>query len=80
MRCKNLAGHNSSISKVKVDEHNVAISAGYDSALLVWNLDTLECCQALFEGHKDTVMDFEWYNSLVVSGARNGSLAVWDIN
>lgn len=25
-------------------------------------------------------MEFEWVNSLVVSGARDGSLAVWDIN
>lgn len=34
--CKDLSGHNGSISKVKVDEKNVAISAAYDSALLVW--------------------------------------------
>jgi WD40 repeat protein len=25
-------------------------------------------------------MEFAWHNSLVVSGARDGSLAVWDIN
>ena len=25
-------------------------------------------------------MEFEWKNSLVVSGARDGSVAVWDIN
>ena len=25
-------------------------------------------------------MEFEWANSLVVSGARDGSLALWDIN
>jgi WD40 repeat protein len=41
--CKDLVGHNGSISKVKVDNRNVAISAAYDSALLVWQLDTLEC-------------------------------------
>lgn len=43
VKCENLSGHNGSISKVKVDDNNVAISAGYDSSLLVWNLDTKEC-------------------------------------
>lgn len=42
--CKDLIGHNGSVSKVKVDERNVAISSAYDSALIVWNLDTLEFC------------------------------------
>jgi WD40 repeat protein len=80
VKCVNLTGHNGSISKVKVDGNNVAITAAYDSSLLVWNLDTRECCQGLFNGHKDAIMDFEWANSLVVSGSRDGSLAVWDIN
>jgi WD40 repeat protein len=48
VKCNDLQGHNGSISKVKVDDRNIAISAAYDSALLVWNLDTLECCQGLF--------------------------------
>ena len=43
VQCKDLVGHNGSISKVKVDHRNVAISSGYDSSLLVWNLDNLEC-------------------------------------
>lgn len=80
VRCTNLSGHNGSISKVKVDQHNIAVSAGYDSSLLVWNLDTKECLQGLFSGHKDSVMEFEWVNSLVVSGARDGSMAIWDMN
>jgi len=25
-------------------------------------------------------MEFEWVNSLVVSGGRDGSMAVWDLN
>ena len=48
VKCSNLTGHNGSISKVKVDDNNVAISAAYDSSLLVWNLDTSECLQGLF--------------------------------
>ena len=75
-----MIGHNGSISKVKVDSRNVAISAAYDSTLLVWQLDTLECAQGLFKGHKDAVMEFEWNNSLCVSGDRSGGLTWWDIN
>jgi WD40 repeat protein len=44
VKCSDLQGHNGSISKVKVDDRNIAISGSYDSSLLVWNLDTLECC------------------------------------
>ena len=80
VRCSDLVGHNGSISKVKVDSQNVAISAAYDSALLVWKLDSLECAMGLFKGHKDSVTEFEWYNSLCVSGDRNGGVAFWDIN
>ena len=41
VKCSDLVGHNGSISKVRVDSSNVAISAGYDASLLVWSLDTL---------------------------------------
>ena len=80
VKCTDLVGHNGSISKVKVDQNNVAISAGYDSSLLVWTLDTKECANGLFNGHKQAVMDFEWNNSLAVSGDKAGGLAFWDIN
>lgn len=46
----------------------------------MWNLDTLECAQGLFNGHKDAVVEFNWKHSLVVSGDRGGSMAIWDIN
>ena len=80
VRSNDLMGHNGSISKVKVDNQNVAISAAYDSALLIWKLDSLECAMGLFKGHKDSVTEFEWYNSLCVSGDRGGGVAFWDIN
>ena len=56
------------------------MSAAYDSSLLVWRLDGLECVQGLFNGHKDAVVEFAWQNSLAVSGDRVGGLAFWDIN
>lgn len=80
VQCKDLVGHNGSISKVLVDDRNVAISSAYDSSLLVWALDSLECQQGLFKGHSDAVLEFEWHNSLCVSGDRKGGLTWWDIN
>ena len=80
VKCSNLVGHNGSISKVQVDASNIAVSAAYDSSLLVWKLDRLECVQGLFNGHTDAVMEFAWRNSLAVSGDRVGGLAFWDIN
>ena len=80
VKCSDLVGHNGSISKVKVDANNVAVSASYDASLLVWTLDSLECANGLFNGHKDAVMEFEWNNSLCVSGDRQGFVAFWDIN
>jgi WD40 repeat protein len=80
VKCTDLVGHNSSISKVKVDSNNVAVSAGYDSQLIVWDLDTRECAQGLFNGHREAVVEFEWNNSLCVSGDKGGKLAFWDIN
>ena len=58
VQCKNIQGHNSTVSKILVDDRNIGISASYDASLLVWNLDTLECAQGLFNGHKDAVVEF----------------------
>ena len=80
VKCSDLVGHNGSISKVAVDSSNVGLSCAYDSSLLVWQLDRLECVQGLFNGHRDAVMEFAWRNSLAVSGDRAGGLAFWDIN
>lgn len=63
-----------------VDQNNIAVSSAYDASLLVWNLDTLECVNGLFKGHKDACLTFQWNNSLIVSGGKDGSIAFWDIN
>lgn len=80
VRCDDLTGHKGSVSKVLVDNSGVGMSASYDGSILIWDLKTKECLQGLFRGHKDAVTTFEWRNSLMVSGARDGSLAFWDIN
>lgn len=63
-----------------VDANEVGVSASYDASLLVWDLCTKECLMGLFKGHKDAITTFDWYNSLIISAARDGSLAFWDIN
>ena len=68
------------MSKVQVDENNIAISAGYDGQLLLWNLDNLSCAQGFLNGHRGPVTKFAWHESLLVSGDRTGILAFWDIN
>jgi len=80
VKCQNLQGHNSTISKIDVDSQNIGVSGSYDASLLVWSLDTLTCVQGLFNGHKDAVVEFAWQHSLVVSGDRGGSMAIWDVN
>ena len=49
--CTELAGHNSNISKVMVDDNNIAITAGYDAQLLCWNLDDQSCKHGMMGGH-----------------------------
>lgn len=80
-KCVELTGHNGNISKVQV-EGEVALTAGYDAQLLLWNLSEglTECANGLLGGHRDAVMDFAWSNSLAVSGDRAGILAFWDVN
>ena len=43
VKCEKLTGHNGSISKIKVDSGDIAITAAYDASLLIWNLNTKEC-------------------------------------
>jgi hypothetical protein len=34
----------------------------------------------LFGPHKSAVLDFDWKNSLCVSGDKTGTVVFWDIN
>ncbi len=74
------AKRSGSVSKVMVDENNIAISASYDRSLLIWDLSKKTCEAGLFDGHDDAVMSFDWKNSLCVSADRKGGVTVWDIN
>eukprot|EP00761_Pharyngomonas_kirbyi_P012296 gb/GECH01012323.1/.p1 GENE.gb/GECH01012323.1/~~gb/GECH01012323.1/.p1 ORF type:complete len:363 (+),score=71.87 gb/GECH01012323.1/:1-1089(+) len=85
--CSYLTDHRASISKVKADENNVAVSASYDNTLKVWDLGKKSVIHTMKKsnrrtsgGHSKPVLTFYWKNSLVFSGGRDAMLCVWDIN
>lgn len=59
---------------------DIGISASYDTSMIVWDFKKKRDCEKLMGAHKDAVMDFIWHNSLLVSGDKNGLLAIWDLN
>lgn len=87
VKCQDLKVHkyslnngSGSISKVVVDEANMALVASYDASLSIWNLGAPKCEALLSGGHSKPVVEFAWRNSLCVSGDKDGRVCVWDIN
>lgn len=70
VRCDNLLGHQGSITKVMTDENEIGMSCAYDGTMIIWNLNNMEEARKLFGPHKQAIMDFDWHNSLAVSGDR----------
>ena len=60
-----------------MDDHNIAISASYDATMIIWDMNTKNEAVKLFGPHKEAILDFAWNNSLVVSGDKNGTVAIW---
>jgi len=63
-----------------VDQNDVAIVSSYDAALSIWNLNSKTCETVMGGGHSKPVQEFDWKNSLCVSGDRDGTICVWDVN
>ena len=66
-----------SISKVMVDENDIAVSSAYDYTMMIWDLTTKKEVQKLFGPHKQPILDFDWHNSLIASGDKNGTVVLW---
>lgn len=79
-RCDDLLGHTASISLVKCDENNIAVSASYDASIKAWDLNRKACIQTLQDEHMAPIFTFFWRNSLVASGDKSGKICFWDIN
>jgi WD40 repeat protein len=85
-RCVDLLGHTGSISQVEVNERQgriVAMSASYDRTIRIWELSGAAAgggretgCLA---GHKGPVTQFSWCETQLLSGDRQGTVKLWDV-
>jgi WD40 repeat protein len=55
----------------------IGISASYDATIILWDLAKRSMSEKLIGPHKEAIMDFEWANSLLVSGDKSGVVAIW---
>lgn len=74
-----LGNSRGSISKVMASD-GIGISASYDTSMILWDFKKKRDVEKLMGAHKEAVMDFVWHNSLLVSGDKNGLLAIWVSN
>lgn len=79
-RAQDLVGHTGSVSKVDVNDCNRAVSASYDRTLRIWDCSNYGSEMGVLAGHKGPVMQFDWCGSEVLSGDRQGTAKVWDLN
>ncbi|SCU67679.1 WD domain, G-beta repeat, putative [Trypanosoma equiperdum] len=79
-RCTDLTGHTGSISQVEVCGNNgFALSSSYDRTLRLWDCGAGGRCIATFAGHKAPVMMFSWCGTQLLSGDRQGTAKMWDV-
>jgi WD40 repeat protein len=80
VKCKTIAEHSGSVSKLK-SENSVVLSSSYDSTVRIYDFNTCESSLGMLKGvHKGPITEFEWNNSLCVTGGRDGLISLWDIN
>ena len=64
------------MSKVLADD-KMGISGSYDASIILWDLGSKTVSERLIGPHKEAIMDFEWKNSLLISGDKSGVVAIW---
>jgi WD40 repeat protein len=79
VKCKVIAEHTGSISKVKVDD-NIILSSSYDTTVRIFDTGILSPLGILKGVHRGPITEFEWANSLCVTAGRDGLVGLWDIN
>eukprot|EP01028_Stygiella_incarcerata_P013415 TRINITY_DN82279_c0_g1_i1.p1 TRINITY_DN82279_c0_g1~~TRINITY_DN82279_c0_g1_i1.p1 ORF type:complete len:392 (-),score=95.82 TRINITY_DN82279_c0_g1_i1:28-1203(-) len=79
VRCDTLTGHELSISSLRVDENDMAMSASYDRTLRLWDLNRCREVE-VFRGHGKAVFTFSWKNRFLASGCRDGLVCSWDVD
>jgi len=85
-RCEDLVGHSGSISLVKpLNEVNL-LSSSYDKTLRIWDASSDKRAsrssreRSCLKGHVAPILDFSiWGGQKVVSGDRDGSVLVFDL-
>ncbi|KAG5472364.1 hypothetical protein LSCM1_03763 [Leishmania martiniquensis] len=83
-RCVDLLGHTGSISQVEVSESHgrpIAMSASYDRTMRIWELSGAAGGRQVgcLSGHKGPVTHFSWFETEVLSGDRQGTIKLWDV-
>jgi WD40 repeat protein len=82
VKCRTIMEHTGSISKIVPDESGVFLTSSYDSSVRIYdsNMNDDKALGVLKGSHKGPITDFEWVNSLCVTGGRDGTVCLWDIN
>ena len=80
VKCITNTEHTGSISKIVSDSTGVFLSASYDSSVRIFNQTSPSSLGVLCGVHKGPVTELAWQSSLAVTGGRDGTVALWDLN
>lgn len=84
VKCIYLTEHEGSISKIMTDfndpNETIFISSSYDTCIRIYNTAKFQNVCVLKGIHKKPVTEFNFTNSILISGDRDGKTVFWDLN